>query len=270
MNKIERQKQIESDAVRDGCVRWCQNTEYQQAADTKPYRDLIGVSLNSLARPILAEQDILKTSNRTRLPGYGLPLLSISHEQLALITLGTLFNMISRSEYETGKAPGVTNVAFEIGQRCRIERLFDLARDRAVNVAAELLSRNRSRNAAKRAAELARKLDDEDDWTKNFRSYHLGEKLISLAVRYAQFEGKPIFVFTKTAPEASDLSARMMQRIAMTETAESWIGEQTPEALELFNPIYGPMIVQPRPLDFSFRKAWIPGDSDEALQTSDG
>ena len=39
---IERQRQIESDSVRDGCARWCRQTEYQQATDTKPYRNLIG------------------------------------------------------------------------------------------------------------------------------------------------------------------------------------------------------------------------------------
>jgi hypothetical protein len=93
-DKIERQRQIESDSVRDGCVRWCQNTEYLEATDTKPYRNLIGVSWRSLADGIRAEQDSLKTSKKT-LPAYGLPLLSIGHEQLALITLGTLFNMIA-------------------------------------------------------------------------------------------------------------------------------------------------------------------------------
>jgi hypothetical protein len=46
MSKMERQRQIESDSVRDGCVRWCQNTEYLEAADTKPYRKLIGISLS--------------------------------------------------------------------------------------------------------------------------------------------------------------------------------------------------------------------------------
>ena len=55
MDKIERQHQIESDSVRDGCVRWCQNAEYQEAADTKPYRNLIGISLRSLADAIRAE-----------------------------------------------------------------------------------------------------------------------------------------------------------------------------------------------------------------------
>src|SRR5438128_5075016 len=94
MNNTERQRQIESDSVRDGCVRWCQNIEYQQATDTKPYRNLIGIAWMSLADAIRATQDSLRTSKKT-LPAWGLPLLSIGHEQMALITLDTLFNMIA-------------------------------------------------------------------------------------------------------------------------------------------------------------------------------
>src|SRR6266851_4313354 len=96
--QLERQRQIESDSVRDGCVRWCQDAEYQQATDTKPYRNLIRISWRSLADAIRAAQDSLKTQ-KTKLPAYGLPLLSIGHEPMALITLGTLFNMITRSEF---------------------------------------------------------------------------------------------------------------------------------------------------------------------------
>jgi len=244
--QLERQRQIESDSVRDGCVRWCQNTEYQQATDTKPYRNLIRISWRSLADAIRAAQDSLKTSKKTKLPAYGLPLLSIGHEQMALITLGTLFNMIARSEFETCLPPRITPVAYDIGQRCRIERLADLANHREVNVAEELLSRNRNRNAAKRAAELAAVLDDEDDWANNFRAHHLGEKLISLALQSAVFDGKPIFE-SKEDQEGSGKGLKTMQRIGLTEAAETWIGEQTPETLDLFNPIYVPMIVEPRP-----------------------
>jgi DNA-directed RNA polymerase len=245
MNNMERQRQIESDSVRDGCVRWAQNTEYQQATDTKPYRNLIGISWRLLAAAILAEQDILKTSKKT-LPAWGLPLLSLGHEQMALITLGTLFNMIARSEFETCLLPRITPVGYEIGQLCRIERLADLANHREVNVAAILLSRNRNRNAAKRAAELAALVDDEDDWANNFRAHHLGEKLISLALQSAVFDGKPIFE-SKEDQEGSGKGLKRMQRIGLTEAAETWIGEQTPEALDLFNPVYVPMIVEPRP-----------------------
>src|SRR5438477_3645274 len=192
MDKMERQRQIESDSVRDGCVRWCQNTEYLEASDTKPYRNLIGISWRSLADAIRAEQDSLK-SKKAKLPAWGLPLLSLGHEQMALITIGTLFNMIARSEFDTCLPPGITPVAYEIGQRCRIERLSDLANHRQVDVAEILVSRNRTRNAAKRAADLAAVVDDEDDWATNFRAYHLGEKLISLALQCAVFDGKPIF-----------------------------------------------------------------------------
>src|ERR1051326_3021324 len=245
MDKIERQRQIESDSGRDGCVRWCQNTEYREAADTTPYRNLIGISFRSLADAIRAEQDILKTS-KTKLPAYGLPLLSLGHEQMALITIGTLFNMISRSEFETCLPPGITSVSYEIGQLCRIERLADLANHREVDVAEILLSRNRNRSAARRAADLAAVVDDEDDWANNFRAYHLGEKLISLALRYAVFDGKPIFEL-KEHHEGSGKGFKTMQRIGLTEAAETWIGKQTPDALDLFNPIYLPMIVEPRP-----------------------
>ena len=105
MDNIERQRQIESDSVRDGCIRWCQSADYLEASDTKPYRNLIGISVRSFADAIRAEQDILKTSQKAKLPAWGLPLLSLGHEQLALITLGTLFNMIARSEFENCLPP---------------------------------------------------------------------------------------------------------------------------------------------------------------------
>jgi DNA-directed RNA polymerase len=154
--------------------------------------------------------------------------------------------MIARSEFDTCLPPRITPVAYEIGQRCRIERLADLANHREVDVAAILLPRNRSRHAARRAADLAALVDDEDDWANHFRAHHLGEKLISLAVRSAFFDGKPVFEL-KEVQEGSGKSLKTMQRIGLTEAAETWVGEQTPEALDLFNPIYVPMIVEPRP-----------------------
>ena len=81
------------------------------ATDTKRTRDLMGTSLKSLADAIRAEQDALKSSRGAKLPKYGVPLLSLGHQEIALITLGMLFNSISRSEYEECVAPRVTPVA---------------------------------------------------------------------------------------------------------------------------------------------------------------
>ena len=100
-NLFERQRQIEFDSVRDGCVLWAKNTEFQQATDTSPYRNLIGMAWRSMAEAILVTQESLKTPTKTKLPAWGLHILSLGHEAMALITLHTLFNMIARSEFET-------------------------------------------------------------------------------------------------------------------------------------------------------------------------
>ena len=86
MSKAERQRSIESDSVRDGCVRWAQHLDYQQATDTKPYRNMLGISWRSLADAIGAEQDRLQTG-KTKLPPYALALLSVGHEQQVPIVI---------------------------------------------------------------------------------------------------------------------------------------------------------------------------------------
>jgi DNA-directed RNA polymerase len=202
--------------------------------------------LKPLADAILAEQTELKTSERPKLPRYGTPLLSINHEKLALITLGTLLNAISRSEIDEGLEPRITAVAYEIGQRCRLERIFDRLRRREVKVAQELLSRNRSRDARRRAEELARKVDDDDDWAKHFRSHHLGEKLIALAIDFAYFDGQPVFEW-RTLREGYDKRTKTTHKVALTTAAGDWIGSHEATLSSLPSPVYTPMIVPPRP-----------------------
>ena len=111
MTDIERQRKLEADAIHDGLLRYAQSREYRLATDSKAGRDLLRRSLKPLADAILAEQLELKTAQRQKLPKYGVPLLSIHHEKLALITLGTLLNAIARSEYAEGLAPNATSVA---------------------------------------------------------------------------------------------------------------------------------------------------------------
>src|SRR4029077_9584238 len=100
MTEIERQTELEADALQDGILRYCQSREYAVAVESKPVRNLIAESLKPLAEAILQEQIALKAPGSQKLPRYGTPLLSINHEKLALITLGTLLNAISRSEFE--------------------------------------------------------------------------------------------------------------------------------------------------------------------------
>src|SRR5262249_6782502 len=102
MTEIERQTKLEADALQDGILRYCQSREYAAAVESKPVRNLIAESLKPLAEAILQEQIALKAPGSQKLPRYGTPLLSINHEKLALITLGTLLNSVSQSELEDG------------------------------------------------------------------------------------------------------------------------------------------------------------------------
>ena len=189
MNDIERQIKLEADARYEGMLRYAKNREYQLATDLKPVRDLLANSLDSLSDAILQHQMELKTPQYKKLPKYATAFSSLRHEQLALITLATILNAIYRSAFEEGVAPLRTPVSYDTGQACRIERMLDCSRQREVDVAEFMLSRHKTRNARKRADELARKNDDENDWAKHYRSHHLGQKLVSLALQFARFDG---------------------------------------------------------------------------------
>src|SRR5204863_7006173 len=129
--------------------------------------------------------------------------------------------------------------------RCRLERIFDCFRERQVDIAQELRSRNRSGHANRRAEKLARELDDDDEWAKNYRSFHLGEKLIALAIRSAEFDGKQVFEF-QTVRNNDRQDTKTTQRVALTTAAGDWIADHDTTLASLL-PVYLPMIVAPSP-----------------------
>ena len=79
-NDIERQKELEADAVRNGLLRYAKSYEYHSATDSKPVRDLLGYCLNPLVDVIRAEQLKLKTSQGQKLEKYVIPLASVHAE----------------------------------------------------------------------------------------------------------------------------------------------------------------------------------------------
>src|SRR2546425_9510147 len=188
-NDIERQKKLEADAVRDGLLRYAKSYASHLATDSKPVRDLLAQCLNPLADVIRAEQLKLKTSQGQKLEKYVIPLASVHAEPVALITLGIMFNAISRSEFNEGTAPGVTSVVFEVGERCRIERKNDCEQKREINLAQELLCRERSRHPEGRAEEAALNHENPDYWMMNRLPVHLGRQLIQLAIRAERLQG---------------------------------------------------------------------------------
>ena len=107
-NGIELQKKLEADAVRDGLLRYARSYEYHLATDSKPVRDLLAHCLNPPVDVIRAEPLKLKTSQGLKLEKYVIPLASVHPEPVALITLGIMFNAISRSEFNEGKGRSMT------------------------------------------------------------------------------------------------------------------------------------------------------------------
>ena len=236
---LERQKKIEADAVQNGIARLIQTLAYRNATDSKPVRDLMAIAWESLVEAILKEQLALKSSERQKLPKYGAALLCLTAEKLALITLGILLNVISRSERDDDSPPSVTSVSEQIGERCHLERMYDLDQKRAVDLARELLSRNRNRNAGRRAEDSARKFDKEGDSSDCW--LHLAEKLIVLAVQSAMFNGGPVFEFHTSREET-----KTTLRIALTPAADEWLLSQNSPPV-VFSPVYMPTVIPPRP-----------------------
>lgn len=246
MNNIERQVKREADSFHDGVLRFNESRPYHLASDTPAVRDFLGTVVPPFAARILEEQTALKTPQAGKLPNHAMALISIDHERIALITLSMLFNAISSSEFKTGQRPPTTGVAYDIGQRCRLERIHDGIRGRKRDIAAQMLSRNQSRHAGRRAAELAQKFDDPHDWAKNQRSYHFGHRLIALAAGFCRFEGQPVFEL-KIVREGGGKSNETPQTIGLTASASAWIANH-PSTLEFLpNPVHQPMIMPPRP-----------------------
>ena len=64
---LERQKQLEADAVQNGIARLVQSLKYRRATDSKPIQDLMAIAWESLVEAILKEQLALKSSERQKL-----------------------------------------------------------------------------------------------------------------------------------------------------------------------------------------------------------
>ena len=172
---IERQKKLEADSLENGVSRLIQRREHLPATDSKDVQDLMSDIWPLVVEVIRREQLAIKSPECVKLPKFGAALLSLKAEKLALIVLGILLNIISRSEAEDDVPPTVTSVSEPIAQRCWLERMYDLDRKRAVDLARELLSRNRNRNAKRRSDDYAQKFDKARD-SQDDCWLHLAEK----------------------------------------------------------------------------------------------
>jgi DNA-directed RNA polymerase len=228
-----------------GAARYFRNLEYRSATDTKVGQEIVKNSLQPLANAVFQEQRVFKFRQDGRASKSGVTIISVHHEKQALITVSMLVNALAKSGSEDFEGVPVTRLAFDIGERIRAERIHDLLRGRGIAIADELITRHRTRNAKRLADIMARKLDDPDYWAANDLSYHLGEILVWLAVRWVTFNGQPVFE-KKTVADPSD-PKKTVELISLTETAADWIAANQQEMAALASPAFLPMILPPRP-----------------------
>ena len=254
MNKIERQMQLEADAVTEGVARYYRRTE-QDLVHSRPITDLLKRTIEPLADAIRSRQVTMLNTPR-RLPKAALPLLSLSPEKLAFITLQTLFNLIA-CKGAAGSPVSITHAALTIGKMCAVERQFDRLRGRDRKVVELILSRNKNKwNALRRAQKLVKGLDVED-WSQGNRHIYLGAELIKMAIEHT-----PIFECVKMVSSRGSNQRRAglqhssttkhrvhlktSATLRLTRKAQQWLDQHQAIYEAMAVPIHLPMIVPPR------------------------
>ncbi len=241
MDQDERQQRLEADAIEEGLVRYKRMRDARPLAESKLGIYFLRQTVEPLAAAIRAEQEAISNGEaRPKLSKYAIPLLTLDPDKLALITLQSIFNMVVTIG-SAGSPPTLAQVARVIGRRCRLERYFDLLRDRARDVYDLLVKRNRNPwNARSRARKLATEVD-KDDWSAGHRDLHLGIALINLAVKQA----KVFELDNVTKVGRSDVKTPAI--IRLTEDARQYLDQRHLYFEALTTPIHLPMIVSPRP-----------------------
>ena len=222
MDLREQQIKREADATEDGLVGW----------DAVPF---LHETLDSLIPCISLKQKDISTGKTRKLEKFAIPLISLAPEKLALVTVGILVQSCPAS---------FTELAFRIARRCRLERHFDVARDRARNVYQLLEGRNKNPwNDRKSAHELADSIMEERWLDDDVRGLHLGVFLIELALEHSRFSGKQTFGLRKALKKRGPRKPQPAM-VVLRKEAKRWLKKNgIPNQLVGLRRL--PMIVKP-------------------------
>lgn len=239
-DQFERQRKLETDAAEEGVARYKSLLKERLPSNSRPGMEFIQQTFAPLATAIREEQEaIIKGESRHKLKKYDIPLLSLDADKLALISLQCIFNLVATFG-AAGSPPTVAQIARLIGKRGRLERDFDLQRERNRDVPALLEGRNRNWNAKRRARELAKDVDKDAYWSEGYRDLHLGNALVNLAVKHTG-----AFERVMVGRWIGD-NYREKAILRLTQAANLWLQQRHSFFEVLATPIHMPMIVPPR------------------------
>jgi len=249
MDKQERQRKLEEDALEDGRI------EYRDAvASLRPGQSNWGIeflrsALGSLAAAV-AQQQIQIGHGKGKLPAFAIPLVSLDPEKLALLTLGTMLDKIAaKGRDPAGPLPTRTELGEAVGQRCRLERYFDKTAGRPRDACSELRMRNAHIHLSRKRALKQVAFLDRGDWPFE-RQWSVGLILVLLAVEHATLGTAPIFQVVETRERREKKSRGVyfasIKCIGLTSKAVEWLDNREQSVLRsLVSPIHRPMTVPP-------------------------
>ena len=255
-HRIEAQKRLEAEGVNRGIRAYREEVAKAALADTQPGLIIIRDAMVPLVRAITEKQEeargIITNSGRGRPPPWIWPILALSPEKTALITLRSILTSDRRDTDTGARRRPVAHVALAIANAMRIEIEFDMWREaeRQKSKAAKAEGDTTHRDmweALRRSAKVIDqrafaswgrkiKLIREQAWPKPL-AVHIGTCLIHLAVQHCGGWFAVVNVWER---------GKSTGVVTLTAEAVAAIEEAHTRA-ELMMPALLPMVVPPAP-----------------------
>lgn len=221
------QRDLEIRSIDEGIQRYYNQMESQLASNGTPEQMFISQAMQALV-PVIedTQRKVVQGGSDIGINKYGIPLLSLPADKLALITLIVMFNNADNNN-------STISTALELAAHIKQERIYSIIKNEYVDVYNKMLKYSKNFNSrflqkCKKAAPEA-----DVDWDISVRT-HLGCKLMQLAIEYTPFFSIYEYSVKNKTNRILELSPELRASI-----------EQQHSDISILKPMYKPMICPP-------------------------
>lgn len=225
----EEQYNLETEALDMGIAREQDNEASREPSERYAERKLLAAIIAPVMEAIELAQGVAADGKAAKgVTKWGPPLLSLTSDRLALITLRTMLNMLHQP---------LSSISGNIGYAVKMEREIEQLKDTHPVVYKLVRERNTkwTKQQHRRAKRLAQVVDAQ--WDKS-RIHHLGMKLIEIAVEYTV-----VFTIYKRRQGKNYINV-----LGLNDDVDEEM-RKLRESKELIRPQHMPMVVRPLPWD---------------------
>ncbi len=183
----KRQLEIETDAIADGIKRIRNTRKQVPVAKSSTGQAVLRITFDPIVKAIQTAQEAVKRGRRW---AWGMALLAIDAEKLALITLDAIINAVATRKRRHPVT--LTALARDIGHWCLMEHFADRKRGRVPDLYKLLLGRNKNRWHGQ--ANARKKVDDFHnlDWARSSVDLKLGAALVEMVIEHTRLITKKV------------------------------------------------------------------------------